>query len=210
MTSDASHIYTKTGDDGTTGRLFGGRVGKDDILIEACGDIDETVAALGTARAALTGQADTASSPATDVTSPDSPTADTASQELASVILDAQRRLFVVGADLMANPHARDRLTPGISRVEPADVAAIESTIDSLVERYPLVPVFIVPGANAASAALDLARAVVRRAERHTIAAARAGHVVSDPVLLVLNRMSDLLYVAARAAAGGGEAPSHE
>lgn len=191
MTSDASHIYTKTGDDGTTGRLFGGRVGKDDILIEACGDIDEAVAALGVARAALAGE------------SGDDPA-------FAALVLTTQRQLFVTGADLMANPHSRDRLTPGISLVEPSDVAEVEASIDSLVEAHPLRPVFIVPGSTPASAALDLARGVIRRAERHTIAAARAGHPVSDPVLLLLNRMSDLLYVLARAVAGDDEAPSHE
>lgn len=191
MSSDASHIYTKTGDDGTTGRLFGGRVGKDDVLIEACGDIDETVAALGVARAELDEDA-------------------RGELDLAGLILSTQRRLFVVAADLMANPHARDRLQPGVSLVVAADVAALEAAIDELVAAHPLRPVFIVPGSTRASAALDLARGVARRAERHTVAAARAGHLVSDPVLLVLNRLSDLLYVMARACAGNAEAPSHD
>ena len=190
MSSNASRIYTKTGDDGTTGRLFGGRVAKDDALIEACGDIDETVAALGLARAELED--------------------DPGAADLAEVVLATQRQLFVVAADLMANPHARDRLEPGISLADPDLVSQVEHTIDRLVEAHPLRPVFIVPGGTRASAALDLARGIVRRAERHTVAAARAGRAVSDPVLLVLNRMSDLLYVLARAAAGGRETPSHD
>ena len=190
MSSNASRIYTKTGDDGTTGRLFGGRIGKDDALVEACGDLDEAVAALGLARAELAGEPD-----AGDIT---------------ALVLATQRQLFVIAADLMANPHSRDRLEVGISLVDPALVAAIEQAIDHLVEAQPLLTVFIVPGANRASAALDLARGVVRRAERHTIAAARAGHGVSDPVLLALNRMSDLLYIVARAVAGPAEAPSHD
>lgn len=187
MSGDASRIYTKTGDDGTTGRLFGGRVGKDDPLVEACGDIDEAVGALGIARAEL--------APGSD---------------LADLTLAVQRRLFVIAADLMANPHARDRLEPGISLVDDDLVGALEQDIDTLVAQHPLKPVFIVPGSTRASAGFDLARAVVRRAERHTVAAARAGHHVTDPVLLALNRMSDLVYVLARASAGEAEAPSHE
>ncbi|MDN5794156.1 MAG: cob(I)yrinic acid a,c-diamide adenosyltransferase [Intrasporangium sp.] len=193
MSSNASRIYTKTGDDGTTGRLFGGRIGKDDALVEACGDIDETVGALGLARAELS------SDPAGDE-----------SAELAALVLATQRQLFVIAADLMANPHDRDRLEPGISLATPQLVTDVEHAIDELAERHPLRPVFIVPGASRASAALDLARGVVRRAERHAVAAARAGHEVSDPVLLTLNRMSDLLYVLARASAGEAETPSHD
>lgn len=186
MSGDASRIYTKTGDDGSTGRLFGGRVGKDDPLMEACGDIDEAVSALGVARAEL-GPDDT----------------------LAALTLATQRRLFVVAADLVANPHARDRLEPGISLVDADLLAAVEEDIDRLVAQHPLTPVFVVPGATRASAAFDLARGIVRRAERHTVAAARAGHHVSDQVLRTLNRMSDLVYVLARASAGEAEAPSH-
>ncbi|WP_347350203.1 cob(I)yrinic acid a,c-diamide adenosyltransferase [Intrasporangium sp.] len=190
MSSNASRIYTKTGDDGTTGRLFGGRVGKDDALVEACGDIDEAVGALGVARAELL--------------------LDPAAAELAALVLTTQRQLFVLAADLMANPHARDRLEPGISLATAQLTTDVEQAIDELTERHPLRPVFIVPGASRASAALDLARGVVRRAERHAVAAARAGHDVSDPVLLTLNRMSDLFYVLARAAAGVAETPSHD
>ena len=196
MSGDASRIYTKTGDDGSTGRLFGGRVGKDDPLVEACGDLDETVGALGMARAELLA----------DAGSPEDPTL----AELTALTLATQRRLFVISADLMANPHARDRLEAGISLADPELVDHIEKDIDHLVERHPLKPVFIVPGATRASAAFDLARGIVRRAERHTVAAARAGHPVSDPVLLSLNRMSDLIYLLARATAGDAEAPSHD
>lgn len=191
MSSDASNIYTKTGDDGTTGRLFGGRLGKDDVLVEACGDLDEAVAALGLARAELAAR-----------TSPP--------MTLIDDIITIQRLMFVVAADLMANPRARDRLVAGISLVEAEDVGRLEQLIDDSVTMHPLRPVFVVPGATTPSAALDLARAVIRRAERHTIAAARAGHHVSDPVMLVLNRASDLLFVLARAVAGDHEVPSHD
>lgn len=191
MSGEASAIYTKTGDDGTTGRLFGGRLGKDDALVEACGDTDEAVAVLGTARQALRDE-----------------DGDT---ELADLVLRLQRELFVVGADLMTNPRARDRGTPGQSQVGPEMVDALERTIDERVAARPLRPVFIVPGATRSSAALDVARTVVRRAERHTIRAARAGAEVSDHVVVYLNRLSDLLFVLGRHAAGEvEEPPSHE
>ena len=190
MAGEASAIYTKTGDDGTTGGLFGGRLGKDDALVEACGDTDEAVAVLGGARQALGEEGDAA---------------------LAELVLRLQRELFVVGADLMTNPRARDRGTPGQSQVSPGMIDALERTIDDLVAERPLQPVFIVPGATRASVALDVARTVVRRAERHTIAAARAGADVSDQVLVYLNRLSDLLFVLARRAAGEvQEPPSHD
>lgn len=186
MTDDgASLIYTKTGDDGTTGRLFGGRVAKDDLLIEACGDVDEAVSALGLARVLL-------------------------SAELGTLVLELQRDLFIVAADLMANPHARQNLVSGISLVESNMTTRIEAHIDRLIAQEPLRPVFIVPGATGPSAALDFARTVTRRAERHTIRAARTHPEVSSEVVTYLNRISDLLYVLARrAAAGSDESASH-
>ncbi len=186
-------IYTKTGDDGSTGLLFGGRAGKDDPLFEVVGDIDETVAMLGQARA-LDGGPDR---------DPDSPA------DLGEVILEVQRGLFVVGADLVAQPRARDRLVPDISEVTSEMVDRLERLIDDAVDRHPLRPVFVVPGASLLSATLDSARGIVRRAERHCIAAARSGHLVARPVHLYLNRVSDLLFVLARAAAGSEESPSH-
>ena len=178
-------IYTKTGDDGTTGLLFGGRVSKADALVDAYGDLDEAVSALGVARAACQ------------------------DGELAAALLRLQRGLFVAAADLAANPHARDRLVPGISRVGPEQVDELEQEIDRLVAERPLRPVFVVPGANPASAALDLGRAVLRRAERHAVRAAGEGHEVSPQVIAYLNRLGDLLYVLARRAAGDEEPPSH-
>ncbi|HET7046158.1 MAG TPA: cob(I)yrinic acid a,c-diamide adenosyltransferase [Gaiellaceae bacterium] len=176
-------IYTKTGDDGTTGLLFGGRLSKADALVDAYGDVDEAVSALGVARAACE------------------------DAELAALVLRLQRGLFVAAADLAANPRQRDRLEPGISRVDPALVDELEQTIDRLVAARPLRQVFVVPGANPASAALDLARSVLRRAERHAVGAAAEGHHVSPQVVAYLNRLGDLLYVLARGAAGDAEEP---
>lgn len=185
-----SRIYTKLGDDGSTGLLFGGRISKADPLIKTVGSLDEAVAALGLARA------------------------NSADAELNEMVLRVQRDLFVVAADLMANPHARERLTPGVSQVTAEMTARVEGVIDRLVRERPLRPVFIVPGVNPASAALDLARAVVRRAEHNLIAHQQqtsAGHPLNPDARNYLNRVSDLLYVLARHAAGDDEEPlSHE
>ncbi len=185
-----SRIYTKLGDDGSTGLLFGGRISKADPLIRTVGSIDEAVAALGMARAAGT---------------------DTA---LNAMILRIQRDLFVVAADLMASPHARDRLTPGVSQVTAEMTAQTEGLIDQLVAERPLRPAFVVPGASLASATLDLARAVVRRAEHNLIAyqqQAGPANPLNPEARNYLNRVSDLLFVLARRAAGDDEEPlSHE
>lgn len=185
-----SRIYTKLGDDGSTGLLFGGRISKADPLIKTVGSIDETVAALGLARA------------------------NSADATLCEIILRVQRDLFVVGADLVANPHARDRLVPGVSLVTADMTTYVEGLIDRLVAQRPLRPVFIVPGANVASAALDLARSVVRRAEHNLVACAshvEIGQLLNPQARNYLNRVSDLLYVLARHAAGDHEEPlSHE
>jgi cob(I)alamin adenosyltransferase len=177
-------IYTKTGDDGTTGLLFGGRVGKDDLVTEAYGTTDEAVAALGLARAL------------------------TEDDEIAAALLALQRDLFVVGADLATNPAERDRLEPGVSIVTDEMAGALESRIDALVAERPLPQVFIVPGANPASAAIDLARSIVRRAERAVVALERAGRAPNPTVRIYLNRLSDLLFVLARRQAGESEPAS--
>jgi cob(I)alamin adenosyltransferase len=174
-------IYTKTGDDGTTGLLYGGRVGKDDQVTEAYGTTDEAVAVLGLARALC-----------------DDPA-------LASDLLALQRELFVVGADLATNPDERDRLDPEVSLVTERMVARLEQRIDGLVAQRPLPDAFVVPGANAASATLDVARSVVRRAERHVVGLESTGRVVNPEVRRYLNRLSDLLFVLARWQAGESE-----
>ena len=177
-------IYTKTGDDGTTGLLFGGRIAKDDLVTEAYGTTDEAVAALGLARA-LTGD-----------------------EEIAAALLALQRDLFVVGADLATNPEERDRLDPGVSLVTDDMVRALETRIDALVAERPLPQLFIVPGANPASAAIDLARSIVRRAERAVVALERADRTPNPAVRVYLNRLSDLLFVLARRQAGEAEPAS--
>jgi cob(I)alamin adenosyltransferase len=181
-------IYTKTGDDGTTGLLYGGRVPKSDHATEAYGTVDEAVADLGVARAAL---------------APDSP-------EAAALVLRLQRELFVVGADLATNPKQRAKLTPGVSLVTAEMVAALEPEIDALVEAFPLPDGFVVPGATAVSAALDVARSTVRRAERRVVELEGVGGTVNPEARRYLNRLSDLLFVLARSVAGDGDVPSRE
>ena len=182
-----SRVYTRTGDSGTTSLLYGGRASKAAELFDALGDIDEAVSALGVARSGCE------------------------DERRAELLLRLQRELFVVAADLAVNPSHRDRLKPGLSLVEPAMTEALEQLIDQLTRERPLQPVFLVPGTTPQEAAIDLGRTIVRRAERHTVQAKAAGQVSSEEVLKYLNRLSDLLFVLARQAAGGAEEPiSHD
>lgn len=174
-------IYTRTGDDGTTARFLGGRVSKADPVVEVSGAIDETVAALGLARA-LTTDAD-----------------------LSASLLQLQRELFVVGADLATAEGKRGKLEADVSLVTPNMVARVESLIDRTVERHPLAKEFIVPGVNPVSAALDVARTAARRAERRAVDVATSDREVNGDALRYLNRISDLLFVLARAASDGSE-----
>ncbi len=170
-------VYTKTGDDGTTGLLYGGRVDKHDLRTTAYGTVDETCSALGLARAELDGH-------------------------LHDEVLAVQRELFVVGAQLATLDEHWDRLDPGVSRVDVSMVDALDGRIDACVERHPLPQHFVVPGGTRAAAALDLARTVCRRAERYAVAMDRAGMLPDDTPVRYLNRCADLLYVLAREAEG--------
>lgn len=177
-------IYTRQGDDGTTGLLYGGRVSKADPVTEACGTVDEAVAILGLARA------------------------HTEDPEAERELLGLQRELFVVGADLATNPDERGKLEPGVSLVTEEMTGRVEARIDELVAAHPLPNAFVVPGANPASASLDVARSVIRRAERRVVEIRDSGAEVNDAVLRYLNRLSDLLFVFARVAAGETEPAS--
>jgi cob(I)alamin adenosyltransferase len=174
-------IYTGAGDDGTTGLLHGGRVSKAAPATEAYGTIDEAVAILGLARAVATDPV------------------------LQAEILELQRELFVVGADLATNPKRRNKLEPGVSLVTPEMVERLETKIDELVTANPLPDAFVVPGADPVSAVLDVARSVVRRAERRVVALRESGGEVNPEVVRYVNRLSDLLFAMARAQAGGSE-----
>ena len=163
-------IYTRKGDDGTTGLLYGGRVRKDSPATTACGDVDEAQAALGLARA-----------------STDTP-------ELDDLLVGLQRDLWVLMAEVATAPDRRDRLVAGQTLVTAEMVDRLEQLIDELTGRFDPPTEFVLPGQTPTAAALDLARTVVRRAERSALAVAGAGsHVVP-----YLNRLSDLLWTMAR------------
>jgi cob(I)alamin adenosyltransferase len=183
-----SAVATGRGDDGTTGLLFGGdRIPKDDLRTEAYGTIDEAVAALGLARAELELKRQL------DVLPP-------ALDEIATLILRIQRELFVAGAELAANPAAWDRLRDGATRVSAGMVAGIDALLEDYEARIAFPTEFVVPGETRTSAALELARTILRRAERRVVALQRADLVPGAHLLPYLNRLADLLWVLARAA----------
>ena len=168
-------IYTRKGDDGTTGLWYGGRVPKYAGRPEAYGSIDEAASALGLARAAAERDG-----------------------ELYRDILRYQQELFVAGAELATAPEAAGRLEPGVSKVIPEMVERLESDIDRYMDRVELPPKFVIPGGTELSARLDVARAAVRRAERRVAALRDAGDLSDDTVLTYLNRLSDAVYALAR------------
>lgn len=164
-------VYTRRGDDGTTGLLYGGRVRKDDAAPTAYGSVDEAQAFIGLARA----QADPG-------------------DELDLVLIGIERDLWVLMADIALNPERRDRGKPGQSLVTEDMVTALERTIDDVTARFDPPKDFAVPGGDPVAAALDVARTVVRRAEREALPAAAEG----SQVVPYLNRCSDLLWTLAR------------
>ena len=170
-----ARIYTKKGDDGTTSLWYGGRVAKSDARTESYGALDEAASALGVARSLCGDNA-----------------------ELAADILRLQDDLFIAGAELATAPEAAERLADGVSRVTPEMAAELEELIDRYMDRVELPPKFVIPGGNTLSAQLDVARAVIRRAERRAVALAREDELASDELLRFLNRASDAAYAMAR------------
>lgn len=183
-----SVVATTRGDDGTTGLFFGGdRIGKDDPRTEACGTVDEAVAALGLARANLGAKRRIGTLPPVIA-------------GLGDLILRIQRELFVVGAELATNPEAWSRLEDGRTRVSAGMVEALEAILVEAEAAITLPTEFVVPGETVTSAALELARTIVRRAERRAVGLRRAGLVPGDHLVPYLNRLADLLWILARAA----------
>jgi len=164
-------IYTRKGDDGTTGLLYGGRVPKDDPAPAAYGDVDEAQAMLGLARAGCE-----------------------RGSELDEMLIGIERDLWVLMAELATEPKNRHKLTPGQNLVTAEMVAALETKIDELSARFELPAEFVVPGEDQTGALLDVARTVVRRAERSAVRIAVDG----SEALAYLNRLSDLLWTMAR------------
>jgi len=169
-------IYTKTGDRGETALMGGARVPKDDVRVAAYGDVDEANAAIGVARC-------------------------TAPAGMAEPLLgEIQRDLFAIGAALATPQPAKLKKAQREKTVVPAErIVALEHAIDEADAQLPALKAFVLPAGSAKSAALHLARTVVRRAERAVV---RLSHKEAVPgeVLVYLNRLSDLLFVLARLA----------
>lgn len=170
-------IYTRTGDDGSTGLFYGGRVAKDSPLPMAYGAVDEAQAFLGVARAQVA----------------EAPTEEMA-VELDAVLSGVCRDLYVLMAELATAEENHDKLEYGMSRVGPEMADGLEAHIDDFKARFEAPSHFAVPGQDPLSAALDVARTVVRRAERQSVAAVAEG----SHVLVYLNRLSDLVWTLAR------------
>jgi cob(I)alamin adenosyltransferase len=183
-----SAVATRKGDDGTTGLLFGGqRIAKDDLRAEAYGTIDEAVAALGLARAQL-GLKDRLG------------VLSVGFGELPGVILRLQRELFVAAAELATNPDAWERLEDGRTRVSADMVDGIEGLLREVEAHIAMPKEFVVPGETPTSAAIELARTIIRRAERRAVGLGHEGLIPGPYLLPYLNRLADLLWVLARAA----------
>lgn len=169
-------IYTKKGDDGSTSLWYGGRVPKHHRRTSAYGALDEACSALGVARA-LCGPEQA---------------------ELAADILKLQDDIFVAGAELATAPEAAARLEDGVSRTTEAMVVELEDGIDSYMAQVELPPKFVIPGGNQLSAQLDVARTVIRRAERQISLLAEENELASETVIHFVNRASDYAYALAR------------
>ena len=172
-------VYTKTGDDGTTGLLFGGRVRKDSPLPTAYGAVDEAQAFLGLVRSELDGD-----------------------DEVSRIVVHVMRDLWVLMAELATQPENRAKLKPGTTMVTGEMVHALEVHIDEISGRFAMPTEFVVPGGTRVAALLDVARTVVRRAERDSLAAVHD----DSHAAVYLNRLSDLLWTMARWSEGSSTA----
>ena len=171
-------IYTRTGDNGTTGLASGPRRRKDDLRIVACGDIDETNAAIGLARLYTM----------------------LALPEVDAILAQVQNELFDLGADI-ATPETNVALGYTPLRIVSAQVERLDQEIDALNAQLHPLNSFILPGGSPIAAHLHVARTIARRAERAMVALnAQADEQVSDPALHYINRLSDLLFVGSRIA----------
>ena len=176
MTSSSfrKKVYTKFGDKGETSLLYGGRVSKNNPHTEAYGITDEAVSAMGLARS----------------TSGDAKVKD--------ILRDLQRELFTIAAELATEPDKYDLFKQHFTPVTEDMVVNLETVIDSLEEEFQMPTVFILPGGSPASSAIDMARTIIRTAERRVVALAEAGMLTNGLITAYLNRLGDLLFVLAR------------
>ena len=164
-------IYTRDGDEGETGLLYGGKVSKNSPLPKAYGTVDEAQAILGLVR-----------------------TECEKGSELENKIIHIERDLYVLMAELATDPDKHDKLVSGKNRVNEEMIKYLENFIDEIESRFTLPTEFVLPGQNRISALLDVSRTVVRRAERRTISCGIKGSLAVS----YLNRLSDLLWAMAR------------
>ena len=166
--------FNKKGDRGDTSLLFGQRVAKSDLRCEAYGTIDEAVSALGIARNFVT------------------------RDKVKEIITNVQKELFTVGAEMATRPEDLERLASSFTPVTEDMVDKIEGLINELEAKIELPKAFIIPGSNAGSSFVDLARAMVRRSERRAVVLMEKGEINNDAILRYLNRLADLLFIVAR------------
>tara|TARA_B100000965_G_scaffold87230_1_gene70733 strand:- start:638 stop:1177 length:540 start_codon:yes stop_codon:yes gene_type:complete len=164
-------IYTRNGDEGETGLLYGDKVSKASTLPEAYGTVDEAQAILGLVRTECEKGSD-----------------------LEEKIIHIERDLYVLMAELATDPSKHDKLVSGKTKVNKEMIEFLEKFIDEISSKFELPKEFVIPGQNRISALLDVARTVVRRAERRTIAC----NVSNSLTIPYLNRLSDLLWAMAR------------
>ena len=167
----AMKIYTRKGDEGETGLLYGGKVSKNSSLPEAYGTVDEAQAILGLVRTECKEGGD-----------------------LEEKIIHIERDLYVLMAELATDPEKHDKLEPGKNKVNKEMTTFLEEFIDQITSSFELPKEFVLPGQNRISALLDVARTVVRRAERRTISC----DIPDSLAVPYLNRLSDLLWAMAR------------
>jgi cob(I)alamin adenosyltransferase len=167
-------IYTKTGDEGRTRLLFGGQVSKTDPRATAYGTVDEAISAMGLARAL------------------------SRDEWARARLFEAQRDLFTVAAELATDSEHYAKFTDTFKPVTPEMTRRLERAIDDIDARIRLPRAFIIPGGSPASAAMDVARTVVRRAEREVVALDESGRLANREILKLINRCSDFLFMLAR------------
>jgi cob(I)alamin adenosyltransferase len=167
-------VYTKFGDKGETSLLYGGRISKNNPHTEAYGITDEAVSAMGLGRAT------------------------TDDQRVKDILRDLQRELFTIAAELATDPDKYELFQQHFAPVTESMVENLETTIDSLEEEFTMPTVFVLPGGSPASSAIDMARTIIRTAERRVVALAEANLLTNGLITAYLNRLGDLLFVLAR------------
>ena len=167
-------VYTRSGDDGDTGLLYGGRISKSDLLTEAYGTVDELVSMMGFARSI------------------------SQSDKVKETLMQLQKQLFQIASELATLPENYSHLEKNLGLIGGDWVETLEQIIDAFKSEVDLPAAFIVPGASQASAAIDMSRTICRRAERLIVELKNQNRLPNPEVLRYMNRLSDLLFVIAR------------